>query len=191
VVHTTVQSTGRLFVDLLKQGDIPVLKEIAPADSAQATVADWLFTQYGLFVDRLVELLSHKQVALQLIALDTLLLLVRAESAYMSNLEKRYIFAAKLYGRVISTILNAKSLDENLLRTFEDKYHLKYDDLRYQGFLLMADLFKTASGLQSAHEAAIAKVATIQIYMCRYILINYWYIETTNGWFTIQYPDSS
>ncbi|KAI9595054.1 CBF/Mak21 family-domain-containing protein [Syncephalis fuscata] len=157
VVHATVQTTGRLFADLLKQGDLPVLKETAPADSAQATVADWLLEQYGLYIDRLIALLNHRQVALQLVSLDTLLLLVRVESAYMTSLEGRYIFAVKLYGRIISTILNTTSLDENLLRTFEDKYHLKYDDLRYQGFLLMTDIFKTASGVLSEHEAATAK----------------------------------
>jgi hypothetical protein len=149
---------GRIFIELIQSGSIPIFQDAMPTEEAQIKMGEWLLDKYGQYTDRLITLLNHKQVSLQLLALDILLLLVRTEANYMSHFKKKYIFAQKLYGRVVSSILGSPQLSDDLLQAFCEKYHLKYDDLRYYGYMLMADVFRTATGSLNAREAVFAKV---------------------------------
>lgn len=126
--HAAIHSLQRVFIPLVESGKTARMKEETSDDSA-AVVASWMRSKYHAFQTCLIRLLSHDELGLQTSALSILMLLVKAESAYIASQAHTEPFATSFFRRFFEAFIALEN-GGDLRREFIEHYLNKFDDVR-------------------------------------------------------------
>ncbi|KAJ3115655.1 Nucleolar complex protein 4 [Phlyctochytrium bullatum] len=120
-----IQSLVHIFEVLIGRGDVHGSDE---RDETKSQVTSWLRGQLEDFIQKLLELFLHEEPSLNVIALDALLAIVKAESEYLSQLQQRHVLDNELFARIVNRFIEKKlsvSLIERLIEALNENDDLK------------------------------------------------------------------
>jgi len=130
---TAAVALCRVFSRLSVAGNLSKTKN---APQNEAIIVDWLKERYREYIEALLGLLGHGNLARQNTALTLLLRLLKVDAAYVNPGEERTMRTG-LFSKIIRALVNAV-VGQEVREEFVEKYVEKYDDIRYYTFANIA-----------------------------------------------------
>jgi len=151
VLHAVTLSLKRLFI---KWHDLGLLKRHASSDP-QAQVANWLRDAYVEFWNQLLDMLKHREAAIQLTALKTLFeFMVKDAAIGMDTTNLLRIVQALLHENLNASSVRAEGYSQIAAENFDitvtqfvDEYVNKYDDVLFSTYKVLTKLCHNLSRL--------------------------------------------
>ncbi|KAI9203164.1 CBF/Mak21 family-domain-containing protein [Polychytrium aggregatum] len=130
--HDAIVALAHVFVKLFERGEFlkPQLQDSSRTTVLAPKVVEWLKENLLLFNTLLIGKLDHKEPAIQIAALSSLVKIIKHESENLSKNEGCWCFYNQLYQRVVEALVNVHDLNEHLLKNWVQLVD-EYDDLRF------------------------------------------------------------
>lgn len=123
----------RIFSRLSVAGNLSKTKN---TPENETVIVDWLKERYRGYIEALLGLFEHGDLARQSTALTLLLRLLKTDAAYVNPGEER-TWRTGLFLKLIRALIDAEAGQE-VREEFVEKYVEKYDDIRYYTFANIA-----------------------------------------------------